>query len=204
MKKLQFLSTQFAVCLIWFLFFEADGFGSTPSGPQLPPLSYTPADRLRGAQLTERPVWSDPTASQWKYIVDFPKWGGNVFRLFLGPFADGKPILPGQPLTLRLAESLKRFTTVIDRALQQNIHFIICFNPSPPPPFHWPDDRRSLWKDASAQDELVQAWRDLAKHFKGRKGIIFELINEPAGITADEIAGTTLYQNRFRTLFTPA
>ena len=49
MKKLLFL-TKFAVCFFWFLlFFAADGIGSTPPGPQLPPLSYTPADRLRGA-----------------------------------------------------------------------------------------------------------------------------------------------------------
>ena len=48
-------------------------------------------------------------------------------------------------------------------------------------PLDWPDDGRSMWKDASAQDELVQAWADLAKRFKGKKGIIFVPITEPHG-----------------------
>ena len=184
-----------AICFIWLLLASAaNGIASLQPPPRLPPLSDNPAARLRGAQLSELPVWSDPTASayNWSNIGYFPNWGGNAFRLFLMPFADGKQILPGQPLTIRLQKALERFTTVIDWALQQNIHFIIAFNPYssyPPPPFNWPDDGRSLWKDASAQDELVQAWTDLAKHFKGRKGIIFDLINEPHGITPDEING---------------
>ena len=53
----------------------------------------------------------------------------------------------------------------------------------------WPDDGRSIWKDASAQDELVQAWADLAKRFKGKKGIMFVPITEPHGEMADELAG---------------
>jgi hypothetical protein len=189
-----FLAT-LAVCFIWLLLaFAANGLASLQPPPKLPPLSDNPADLLRGAQLTELPVWSDLTFSayNWTNIGYFPNWGGNAFRLFLMPFADGKPILPGRPLTERLSKSLERFTTVIDWALQHNIHFIVCFNPYyvfPPPAADWPDDGRSLWKNLSAQDELVQAWADLAKHFKGKKGIIFDLINEPHGITQDEING---------------
>ena len=41
------------------------------------------------------------------------------------------------------------------------------------------DDGRCVWKDASAQDELIQAWADLAKRFKGKKGIMFVPITEP-------------------------
>ena len=53
MKKILFL-TKFVVCFLWFLLtFAANGIGSTPPGPQLPPLSYTPADRLRGAHLID-------------------------------------------------------------------------------------------------------------------------------------------------------
>ena len=192
MKKILFL-TKFAVCFFWLLLASAaNGIGSTPPGPQLPPLSDDPPERLRGAQLVKLPDWSNPSIFQWQYIEDFPKWGGNNFRLFIEAFRDGTPLLPGQPLTLRVAESLKRFTTVIDWALQHNVYVIINFNPYssfPLPGGNWPDDGRSLWKDASAQDELLQAWADLAKHYKGRKGIIFDLINEPHGITADEIAG---------------
>jgi hypothetical protein len=65
MKKPLFL-TQFALCFLWFLLaFAADGIGSTPAGPQLPALSYTPADRLRGAVLASGP-YDDPRIRFWE------------------------------------------------------------------------------------------------------------------------------------------
>ena len=190
MKKFQFL-TQFAVCFVWFLFSTVNAIGSTPPGPQLPPLSYIPAERLRGAQLT-KDTFDNPNIRFWKQIEEFPKWGGNVFRINISSARDGVAILPGRPLTERFAKALERFTTVIDWALQHNIHFIVAFTQRNTPgggPLTWPDDGRSMWKDASAQDELVQAWADLAKHFRGRDGVIFDLVNEPHGETPDEIAG---------------
>jgi Cellulase (glycosyl hydrolase family 5)/FG-GAP-like repeat len=190
-KKLLFLS-KFAVGCIWFLLaFVADGIGSTPAGPQLPALSYTPADRLRGAVLASSP-YDDPTTRFWRQVEEFPKWGGNVFSINLGTTQDGVAILPGRPLTERLAKALERYTTVIDWALQHNIHIIIRFGQRSTAgggPLTWPDDGRSIWKDASAQDELIQAWADLAKRFKDKKGMLFVPLTEPHGETADEIAG---------------
>ena len=124
-----------AVCLIWLLLASAaNGIASLQPPPRLPPLFDNPADRLRGAQL-KPDVWLDPYITAWKQIDEFPRWGGNVFRLMLTPFADGKPILPGRPLTERLAKALERFETVIDWALQHNMHLIIAPTQSgwPPP-----------------------------------------------------------------------
>jgi hypothetical protein len=77
--KLLFL-TKFFVCFTWFLVSAADG--STPPGPQLPALSYTPADRLRGAVLANG-TYEDPRIRFWKQVEEFPKWGGNVFSINL-------------------------------------------------------------------------------------------------------------------------
>jgi hypothetical protein len=154
-------------------------------------LSSAPAARLRGAQLAND-TFNNPNIRFWKQLEEFPKWGGNAFRINISSAEDGVAILPGHALTERLAMALNRYTTVIDWALQHNIHFIISFsqrNTAGGGPLTWPDDGRSMWKDASAQDELVQAWADLAIHFRGRKGVIFDLVNEPHGETADEIAG---------------
>ena len=88
--------------------------------------------------------------------------GGNVFSIRLVSARNGLPILSGRPLTERFAKDLERFTTVIDWALQHNIHIILRFtqvNLLDGEPRNWPDDGRSMWKHASAQDELVQAWR---------------------------------------------
>jgi hypothetical protein len=94
-------------------------------------------------------------------------------------------------LTERLAKSLEHYSTVIEWSLQHNMHIIFRFgqrNTFGGGPLTWPDDGRSIWKDASAQDELIQAWADLAKRFKGKKGIMFVPITEPHGELPDEFA----------------
>jgi hypothetical protein len=92
-------------------------------------------------------------------------------------------------LTERLAKDLERYTTVIEWSLQHNMHIILRFSQrnTGGAALTWPDDGRSIWKDASAQDELVHAWADLAKRFKGKEGILFDLITEPHGEMADEL-----------------
>ncbi len=155
---------------------------------KLPPIYPSPVTPLRGAQLFEHD-WSDSNLSNWNYISKFPESGGNVFRIFITPFADGKALLPGQSLTLRLVESLKRYNEVIEWALSKKIYVILAFNPYyswPPPAANWPDDGRSLWLDTSAQDELIEAWEYLANLYAGKNGIIFDLINEPHGDTNEE------------------
>lgn len=189
MKKILFL-TKFVVCFLWFLVSAADAIGSTPPGPQLPPLSYTPADRLRGAVLVNG-NYEDPTIRFWRQVEEFPKWGGNVFAITLRTAENGVAILHDRPLTERLAKSLESYTTIIEWSLQHNMHIIFRFvqrNTAGGGPLTWPDDGRSIWKDASAQDELIQAWADLAKRFKGKKGIMFVPITEPHGELPDEFA----------------
>lgn len=169
----------------------------------LPPLSDNPAARLRGATLENSfCCWSDPNYRGWKHIDEFPGWGGNVFSILFRPFLDGQPVLPGQPLTVRLMKALERSASVIDWALQRNMHVILRFhqiNAFPPPFGIWPDDGRILWTDASAQNELVQAWADLAKHFKGKKGIIFNLLTEPNPWT--EVVPQDFVQQVWNTLY---
>jgi len=162
--------------------FTIAGIGPPPR--PLPPLSDDPAARLRGATIDNSYCcWSDPNYPGWKYMDRFPRWGGNVFSLMFKPFLQGEPVLPGQSLTKRLMKALEQYVSVMDWALQRNMHVILRFHTIeiyPRTPFRiWPDDGRVLWTDASAQDEFVQAWADLAKHFKGKKGIIFNLLTEP-------------------------
>src|SRR5262245_2462131 len=202
MKRLLFLS-RFAVCFVWLLVAAADGIGSTPPGPQLPPLSYAPAERLRGAKLTPD-TFNVPDNRFWKQIEEFPKWGGNVFGINLRTAERGVAILPGRPLTERLAQALGRYTTVIEWSLQHNIHVILSFqqrNQGGGGPLTWPDDGRSMWTDASAQEELIQAWADLAKRFKGKKGMMFVPVTEPHGETPDDAGNNALPKKVWNTLY---
>ena len=108
-------------------------------------------------------------------LKKFPSGGGNVFSISLRTAEDGVALF-NRPLTERLAKDLERYTLVIEWALQHNMHIIFRFvqrSTAGGGPLTWPDDGRSIWKDASAQDELVQAWADLAKRFKGKEGDTF-------------------------------
>lgn len=154
-----------------------------PSGPALPAISNTALPRLRGAHLNEYADWTDPHYSGWIQLPQLPAWGANVLRVFLCPFDQtGAPYSPGSPLKDRLAASLASRQPVIEWCLSNNVHVMLCFSSFLiwPVSRNWPeDDGRSLWRDASAQSELMAAWAALAERFKGRPGLIFEILNEP-------------------------
>src|SRR5215470_4175700 len=97
MKKPVFFA-KFAVIFVWLLISAADGIGSTPPGPQLPSLSYTPAERLRGTHLSSND-YSDPTTRFWRQVEELPKWGANVLSINLQTAENNIAILPGRPLT---------------------------------------------------------------------------------------------------------
>jgi hypothetical protein len=175
------------------------GGNSNAVVPPLPPLSADLAPRFRGASINEFRDWSDPTLSEWRHIDQFPQWGGNIISIILRPYFDGVPVLPGHPLTERLMKTLEHYTPLINWALQHHVYVNLRFNQVrnyPGQPFAlWPyDDGRSLWQDASAQDELIQAWTHMAKHFKGEDGLLFNVVTEPATRETTETQGGLIWR----------
>lgn len=116
----------------------------------------------------------------------------NVARIFLQPFrfSDGSAF-PGSSLGDRLIASLQEWNGLVDWCLSKNIYvmFALSLQIGYPKTSSWPDDGRHLWTDAAAQDELVAAWVALARRYAGRLGLVFDLFNEPHGLTASEVAG---------------
>ena len=165
----------------------------------LPPLSADLAPRFRGASINDYRDWSDPTLPEWSYIDEFPVWGGNMISIILKPYFQGVPILPGHPLTERLARALQRYIPLIDWALKHHVYVNLRFNqvnswPGQPKTI-WPeDDGRSLWQDATAQDELIQAWTDIAKQFKGQVGLLFNVVTEPQTTDTTETSGGLVWR----------
>lgn len=170
-----------------------DGPVVPPAQPQLPPIVADTLPRLRGTSVLPDTDWAVATSSRWTHIEEQPSAGANAVRLFLQPFsfADGASLLPGQSLAQAIAESMKQWGAMVDWCLSRKVYVILAINLEISYPAYgvWPSDGRSLWKDASAQDEFVAAWTALATQYAGRAGIVFDLLNEPHGITDDEIAG---------------
>lgn len=152
-----------------------------------------PLPRLQGTGILPHQDWANLSSSRWSHVTYLSNAGVNVVRLFLQPFSvvDGSPLLQGQPLAQRLLESLKQWESMLTWCDANNIFVIFTVNLEQNYPSYgaWPGDGRSLWKDASAQSEFVAAWSSLATRFAGTAGMIFDLLNEPHGITTDEIAG---------------
>jgi hypothetical protein len=165
----------------------------------LPALSADLAPRFRGASINDFRDWSDPALPEWSHIDEFPGWGGNMISIILKPYYQGVPLLPGHPLTERLTQALQRYISLIDWALQHHVYVNLRFNQvntwSGQPRAVWPyDDGRSLWRDASAQDELIQAWTDIAKQFKGRKELLFNVLTEPQATDTAETSGGLIWR----------
>jgi hypothetical protein len=173
--------------------------GMAAAGSQLPRLAMAPAGRLRGAQLGEWQPWEDPLFSGWSHICEFPAFGGNALRINLQPYYGGQPVLPGQALADRLERNRLRLGEVIEWSLRHNVHVILAINTFgfwPATGASWPDDGRSLWTDPSAQDELVDAWHHIALTYRGRPGLLFELLNEPHNLAGEDYAVMVAAWNR--------
>jgi Cellulase (glycosyl hydrolase family 5) len=166
---------------------------STSSSPKLPAITAGTPPQLRGAGILPHTDWLLSNSYRWANIDYLPNAGANCVRLFLQPFSwvDGSALLPGQVLANRITESLKLWTDVINAFLAKNVYVILTINLETSYPAYgvWPNDGRSIWKDSTAQDEYVATWVALATRFAGRAGILFDLMNEPHGISADEVAG---------------
>lgn len=163
-----------------------------PAAAHLPPISAGAVPLLRGSGILPHNDWMDQSSYLWSHLAYLPDAGANVVRLFLQPFSwtDGSPLLPSQPLSKRIEESLKLWAALIDWCLTKNVYVILTINLEIGYPAYgvWPSDGRSIWKDASAQDEFIAAWSALTTRFAGRAGVLFDLMNEPHGIAADEVA----------------
>jgi aryl-phospho-beta-D-glucosidase BglC (GH1 family) len=94
----------------------------------------------------------------------------------------------GKPLLQRLTETYEtRYAKVVDWCLSNGIWVIpsmIFHNEDTvPTKQEWPDGKgyAGFWDDEASQAEFAEAWRAFAERFKGRKEMLFDLMNEPHG-----------------------
>src|SRR5262249_52642433 len=147
--------------------------------------------RLRGTQVFAHHDWTDTHSSRWQNVLTLKNSKANAVRLFLEEFdsATGSPILPGEPLADRVLAFLDEWGGLVDWCLANDLAVIVSIDTyfSYPVDRQWPDDGRSLWKDDSAQDELIDAWGALTTRFSGRPNVFFDVLNEPHGTLPDEV-----------------
>lgn len=174
------------------------GEGDNETGPTLvlptrPLLSIENLPRLRGVAAMTDSRLADQSSALFLGYSYIDSIGCNVLKLQLQPweFSSGSPILPQSALRDRLLKDLEKWERLIGWCLARRIyvqievmHFITW-----PVNRVWPDDGRSLWSDATAQSELVEAIVAIAAKYQGVQGVILSPLTEPHGTTPGEIAG---------------
>ena len=148
--------------------------------------------RLRGTGVAEHIGWTSPSDPRWQTVGTLVGSGANVVRIFLEQYSPdtGQPLLPGQTLDKRVGASLDTYGNLVEYLLANKIHVVLVLNTTflYPAVHTWPDDGRTLFSSASAQQEVVDAWASLAERYKGRPGLVFDLLNEPRGTSDAELA----------------
>lgn len=174
--------------------------GPGPSMPARPAIADSSIPRLRGLGVQPQKELVDVTSAVFKRYQYVDDSGCNVLRLFMQPwdFVSGAPILPASPLMERVQEDLKQWSQLIPWALERNIRVVLTMDLSIGWPLQatWPENIRSFWRDADAQREFVAAWVALAKQFKGKPGIVFDLLNEPHGVVPEDVDGNHQWPKR--------
>lgn len=169
-----------------------DEGGNQQPSPLLPALSIS-VPRLRGAHVFANTEWASrsATSAQWNNISVVRDSRMNVARLFLQPYRldNGQVRLPGQSLAANIDQSLSEWSGLIDWLLENNIYVMLSLvlQITYPATKNWPDDGRSFWSTPSVQDELVALWASLGTRFVGRKGLLFNVLSEPHGVSQAEI-----------------
>ena len=164
----------------------------SPSPSARPALRDDAIPRLRGLGVqpqAELVNTDSPVFRRYAYVDDS---GANALRLFVQPwhFETGE-LIAGARLVDKVRQDLKQWSQLIPWALERGIHVVLTMDLSIGWPVQaaWPGEGRSFWRDAQAQDDFIAAWVAIAGDFKGRTGIVFDLLNEPHGVLDEDVQG---------------
>jgi len=165
------------------------GLASLGLSSKLAP-GYGIPPRLRGVNFDINLRRPGNIERLYQGLPELKGWGINCVRFNFGPFPRGgdDPTVVGKPLLERLNETYEtRYAKIVDWCLSNGIWVIFSMI------FHnedtveskeeWPDGKgyAGFWDDEAAQAEFADAWRQFAVRFKGRKEVLFDLMNEPHG-----------------------
>lgn len=163
-----------------------------PVKPARPALRSDAIPRLRGLGVqpqAELVNTDSPVFQRYAYVDDS---GANALRLFVQPwrFETGE-LLAGATLTDKIRQDLAQWSRLIPWALERGIYVVLTMDLSIGWPVQaaWPGAGRSFWRDAQAQADFIAAWVAIAEEFKGRTGIVFDLLNEPHGVLDEDVQG---------------
>jgi hypothetical protein len=155
-----------------------------------PAALITTLPRMRGFQIGANAGWSNKADSRWQNLSSATESGANVVRLFLEQYEPTTgAAFPGATLTDRVNASLNSYGDLVETLLAKNMIVILALDTyfTYPASHTWPDDGATLWSNPKAQQEVVDMWASLATRYKGRSGLIFDLMNEPHGVSAAEL-----------------
>jgi len=112
------------------------------------------------------------------------EWGFNFVRL---PMDYRTWTIDGDPLRFDEA-ALKEIDDAVRFGRERGIHVNLNFHRAPGYCVNPPAEPLDLWRDPEAQELAAAHWRQFAERYRGipNRELSFDLVNEPAGISAAE------------------
>lgn len=116
-------------------------------------------------------------------IEDLHKYGANLIRLQMNGFASKKPNAPRRTIAewnVWLEKNLAHAERVLNWLEARNMRMVLDMHT---PPLRGYGKRCDTFYDLNCAERFISAWREIARRFKGRRGIYgYDLMNEPAQV----------------------
>ena len=137
----------------------------------------------RSAPAGGRPAWGPyrgantrPTSTE-QDVKDFASWGGNLLRVN----GNSRPLMKKEPPYEFDEDAFALYDRLIDAGERNGVHIVIDPHTTPgteKTTTTSPNDK--FWNDASYHEHLVRLWDKIARRYKDRKNISYDLLNEPS------------------------
>jgi hypothetical protein len=137
-----------------------------------PTASLQQIPQYRGAMISPRRMFKN----SWKDLEGLSAWGANLVRY---PMSPGRKNLKGADYLAWLDTEIEKLDACLQKCREQGMKLVIDLHRGPGMKKTAVGSNIMSW-DPQSQKTLVEAWRRLARHYKGDKSIYaYDILNEP-------------------------
>lgn len=115
-----------------------------------------------------------PTSTE-QDVKDFASWGGNLLRVN----GNTRPLMKKEPPYDFDEDAFALYDHMIDYGEKYGVHIAIDPHTTPGTERTTTTPADKLWNDISYHEHLIRLWDKIARRYKDRKNISYDLLNEP-------------------------